>query len=62
MNLRGKCEESEVVRIKVYVRVDLWGKFIEICERCDGCEGFFNFLKDVKCKFINLPLCLQLFE
>jgi len=28
-----------------YVRVDLWGKFIEVSVWCDDSERFFNFLK-----------------
>jgi len=53
-----------------YVRVDLWGKFIEVCEWCNGCEIFFNFflwnflifIIGVKCKFTNLPLYLKIFK
>jgi len=38
-----------------YIVVDLWGKFIEVCEWYDGCIEIFIFFKYVKCKFTNLP-------
>jgi len=27
-----------------YVRVDVWGKFIEIWEWCDGCKDILNYV------------------
>ena len=42
-----------------YNRVDLWVKFIEICEWCDDCEKILNFGSgydrvDVWVKFIKI--------
>jgi len=28
-----------------YVRVDMWGKFIEICEWCDSCKHIINYFE-----------------
>ena len=32
-----------------YLILDLWEKFIELCEWCYGCVKIFYFLKGVKC-------------
>jgi len=42
------CEEVEVWRkLRVfgleYVRVNVWEKFIEVCEWCDGCKDILNY-------------------
>jgi len=42
-----------------YVRVDVWGKFMRVCEWCDDCEGVLIFFKDVKCYFTNLQLSIK---
>jgi len=40
------CEES-VKKVRVfglgYVRMDVWGKFMRVCEWCDGYDKFFFF-------------------
>jgi len=41
--LRGNCEESDIVLIKVYI-VNLWGKFIEVWIDV-MVEGIFNLKK-----------------
>jgi len=56
------CEES-VKKVRVfglgYVRVDVWEKFIGVCEWCDGCERILIFFKGVKCYFTDLPLFIK---
>jgi len=51
----GSVKKVSVFRFR-YVIVILWGKFIEVCEWCDGCGDIFIFLKCVKCKITNLSL------
>jgi len=50
------CEES-VKKVRVfglgYVRVDVWGKFMGVCEWCDGYEEILIFFKGVKCYFTD---------
>ena len=36
-----------------YVRVDVWEKFMGICEWYDGYEGILIFFKGVKCYFTD---------
>jgi len=56
------CEES-VKKVRVfglgYVRMDMWEKFIGICEWCDGCERILICFKGVKCYFTDLPLSIK---
>jgi len=42
-----------------YVRVDVWGKFIEIGEWCDGCKYILIIFNDINCKITNLSLCIK---
>ena len=43
----------------IYVRVDVWGKFIEICEWCDDCKDILNYFNCINYKIINLPLYIK---
>jgi len=56
------CEES-VKKVEgvlmIYVRVDVWGKFIEICEWCDDCKDILNYFNCINYKIINLPLYIK---
>jgi len=45
-----------------YVRVDMWRKFMGVCDWWNGCEEILIFFKSVKCKFTNLSLFSKIFE
>jgi len=54
------CEENvKEVRIfgLMYVRVDVLGKFIGVCEWCDDCERILIFLKVLNVT-LQIYLCL----
>jgi len=54
--------EESVKKVRLfglwYVRVDVWEKFMGVCEWCNCCEVFLIFVKSVKYKFTNLSLYL----
>ena len=50
------CDES-VKKVRVfglgYVTVDVWEKFMGVCEWCDGYDEILIFFKGVNCYFTN---------
>jgi len=53
---------EESVKKGMVFGLDVWEKFMGVCEWCDGCERFFIFFKDVKCYFTNLTLPIKKFN
>jgi len=62
----GVIWEESVKKVRLfglrYIIVNLWGKFIEVCEWYDGCKRIFIFFKCVKCKFTNLSFLKKIFK
>jgi len=44
-----KCEESE----RVWIVVDVWGKFMGVCEWYDAYDEILIFFKGVNCYFTD---------
>ena len=57
--------EESVKKVRLfglgYVRMNVWGKFMGVCEWCDGYERILIFFKGVKCYFTYLSLPIKFF-
>ena len=42
-----------------YDRMNVWEKFIELYDWCDGCKDILNYFNSVNFKITNLLLCIK---